>query len=302
MENQNQPKLLEMLTSLDSAGINLVKAPNHKPLILRSAKSMLQSFRAGDWVCLRCSNLNFAFRTECNRCQKQTKKENFLQNISRLTSSNICIEEVKDAIEKEGNEKKLSLPLNLEEEPANIQAPSNQPKERSNSFESCLLLTPEKGSWSVVNDYNVSNSKEETENRESELKPYKSPSKLPSISPILKTLGPMTIESLSTNSRKPSHRKDSELSLGSDSNVKVRAFNEIEEDNALISRINTFVDQGSSIGRPPFLSKSPIIENFKLSNENADFNTTTPLFETQESLIERQLKFWKNLEFSRNAQ
>ena len=25
--------------------------------------------RAGDWVCLKCKNLNFSFRVVCNRCQ-----------------------------------------------------------------------------------------------------------------------------------------------------------------------------------------------------------------------------------------
>lgn len=27
-----------------------------------------QQIRAGDWICLMCSNLNFSFRNECNRC------------------------------------------------------------------------------------------------------------------------------------------------------------------------------------------------------------------------------------------
>ena len=30
--------------------------------------------RTGDWICKKCRNLNFAFRTECNRC-KLPKKE-----------------------------------------------------------------------------------------------------------------------------------------------------------------------------------------------------------------------------------
>ena len=30
--------------------------------------------RTGDWICKKCRNLNFAFRTECNRC-KLSKKE-----------------------------------------------------------------------------------------------------------------------------------------------------------------------------------------------------------------------------------
>lgn len=30
--------------------------------------------RTGDWICKKCRNLNFSFRTECNRC-KLPKKE-----------------------------------------------------------------------------------------------------------------------------------------------------------------------------------------------------------------------------------
>lgn len=26
--------------------------------------------RSGDWVCLKCKNLNFAFRNDCNKCKK----------------------------------------------------------------------------------------------------------------------------------------------------------------------------------------------------------------------------------------
>lgn len=33
--------------------------------------------RAGDWVCHKCNNLNFAFRTNCNRCHL-TKSENLI--------------------------------------------------------------------------------------------------------------------------------------------------------------------------------------------------------------------------------
>ena len=31
--------------------------------------------REGDWICFKCKNLNFAFRTNCNRCHL-TKSEN----------------------------------------------------------------------------------------------------------------------------------------------------------------------------------------------------------------------------------
>jgi len=26
--------------------------------------------RVGDWVCINCANLNFSFRNNCNRCQR----------------------------------------------------------------------------------------------------------------------------------------------------------------------------------------------------------------------------------------
>ena len=31
--------------------------------------------RPGDWICCNCQNLNFAFRTNCNRCHL-TRREN----------------------------------------------------------------------------------------------------------------------------------------------------------------------------------------------------------------------------------
>lgn len=32
--------------------------------------------RDGDWKCIVCQNLNFAFRQECNRCQLVSKEHN----------------------------------------------------------------------------------------------------------------------------------------------------------------------------------------------------------------------------------
>ena len=29
-----------------------------------------------DWVCLKCSNLNFSFRSKCNRCKVQSREDN----------------------------------------------------------------------------------------------------------------------------------------------------------------------------------------------------------------------------------
>ena len=37
--------------------------------------------RHGDWLCLICGNHNYSFRESCNRCQKQTKTQNFDQSL-----------------------------------------------------------------------------------------------------------------------------------------------------------------------------------------------------------------------------
>ena len=34
--------------------------------------------RIGDWVCFNCKNLNFAFRTVCNRCQLKKEQSEML--------------------------------------------------------------------------------------------------------------------------------------------------------------------------------------------------------------------------------
>ncbi len=47
----------------------------------KSAKTSQQSHRAGDWICVKCNNLNYSFRNKCNRCQAQTKKQNLLDNL-----------------------------------------------------------------------------------------------------------------------------------------------------------------------------------------------------------------------------
>ena len=45
-----------------------------------------ETHRAGDWVCILCSNLNYSFRKVCNRCQTQTKRDNLLQSLQLLQS------------------------------------------------------------------------------------------------------------------------------------------------------------------------------------------------------------------------
>ena len=46
-----------------------------KPYLLIGVKKPLTK-RDGDWLCLGCKNINFAFRDTCNRCQQ--KKQEYL--------------------------------------------------------------------------------------------------------------------------------------------------------------------------------------------------------------------------------
>ena len=40
--------------------------------------------RPGDWICVNCQNLNFAFRTNCNRCHlTKTENQKYLQQYSQ---------------------------------------------------------------------------------------------------------------------------------------------------------------------------------------------------------------------------
>ncbi|KRX11119.1 hypothetical protein PPERSA_10886 [Pseudocohnilembus persalinus] len=44
----------------------------------------VNQYRAGDWICLICNNLNFSFRNQCNRCKIQSKKNNYVQNLMMI--------------------------------------------------------------------------------------------------------------------------------------------------------------------------------------------------------------------------
>jgi hypothetical protein len=49
--------------------------------------------RAGDWVCIKCKNLNFSFRVVCNRCQlpkKESQKiyDNYMKNLMSYVKIN----------------------------------------------------------------------------------------------------------------------------------------------------------------------------------------------------------------------
>lgn len=56
--------------------------------------------RSGDWICKNCKNLNFAFRTECNRC-KLPKKE--AVEIQKNKDINVINENKNNTLDSERN-------------------------------------------------------------------------------------------------------------------------------------------------------------------------------------------------------
>ena len=55
--------------------------------------------RTGDWICKKCRNLNFAFRTECNRCKLpkkeameiQKNKDNKIKNVNNISENDTVL-------------------------------------------------------------------------------------------------------------------------------------------------------------------------------------------------------------------
>lgn len=87
MGDMNQLNLLKLLASgtleAEAKGQN-----TQSPLqAAKAAKGQAsQTHRAGDWVCIKCNNLNYSFRNKCNRCQVQSKKQNLLDNLLLINS------------------------------------------------------------------------------------------------------------------------------------------------------------------------------------------------------------------------
>ena len=74
---------------------------NQNDMNLKQKKKEKKNFikKNGDWKCPYCSNINFAFRSSCNRCQlsKQVKltfsqNGNNMQNINNIISNNMNLQ------------------------------------------------------------------------------------------------------------------------------------------------------------------------------------------------------------------
>ena len=103
--NPNSSKFLPMLNlnnNIQSKSQMLINIPeNQQPLFSSNFSYNVDSdnkknkkknrhfaSRAGDWVCFKCNNLNFSFRTNCNRChltksenQRLMYQQNYVQNL-----------------------------------------------------------------------------------------------------------------------------------------------------------------------------------------------------------------------------
>ena len=219
LENK-QPGLKYPSIQLLAAANNQKKVNNtnntNNKLKVKAPKNVTTNVRAGDWVCLVCNNLNFSFRNECNRCQMQTKKQNYIQSLLLIN----------DGSKQEGGSPKRAALRDVTNQQLNTFKPvemlhktkssppqtqnkvertrdftkdiENVPKFNQNRFMSdeasfhsysgfgnMLLVTPPKNKGNrdsiVFKEYFDSNQKV--------FPPYKSPEQLPSMSPMLRKIG-----------------------------------------------------------------------------------------------------------------
>ena len=69
-------------------------------------KTKVFTEREGDWVCLNCKNLNFAFRVECNRChlpKGSTEKKEWEDNTKEKKETHVQKEYKKNHKHKKGH-------------------------------------------------------------------------------------------------------------------------------------------------------------------------------------------------------
>jgi len=173
-------------------------------------KNLNNSVRAGDWICLVCNNLNFSFRNECNRCQMQTKKQNYIQNLLLISDkkpgmtdrpalkdlTNVSIDDAQNPRLNSYNTLNSDQETNYTSSlPPGLS--NHAPKSSNNSqskfddfdfspnygFENAILLTPPR----FNNNANYASPQTELpESNNKLLLPYQSPKQLPSVSPILR--------------------------------------------------------------------------------------------------------------------
>ena len=77
--NKNDNKMNFRQFQLNSSVMNPpMERKKHKPF----------TERAGDWVCYKCKNLNFAFRVMCNRCHlAKNESEKMTENNKKVMSN-----------------------------------------------------------------------------------------------------------------------------------------------------------------------------------------------------------------------
>ena len=140
---------------------SLISFPLNSPFLSSALLPKANNFRAGDWICLSCRNLNFSFREKCNRCFTQSKTCNFAKTQSLL-----------------GDSAKSTL-SNDSMKNSQISGNGGNSWNTEKMMHSPLIRIQGKQDWRVWD--------EESED-EGNMRPYVSPAKLPSVSPIMKTL------------------------------------------------------------------------------------------------------------------
>ena len=66
--------------------INRIQRNNINGFIDEKKKKPLIE-RKGDWSCPKCRNLNFAFRTNCNRCQLSKNEADLIKNFTMMNGN-----------------------------------------------------------------------------------------------------------------------------------------------------------------------------------------------------------------------
>lgn len=193
----SQASLIENSSLQTILNSSLAFDPHSSKCKNKPVKAMNSAVRAGDWVCFVCNNLNFSFRDECNRCQNQTKQQNFLQSLL-LSSTNakpdisaksdrLPFRDITNIQKPLENFEDNSYFFPSSEENTSFDGETKEIFVTNNEtnfdfssnygFENVLLLTPPK----VRGEKN-----QNSENDEEELPAYQSPKKLPSVTEILK--------------------------------------------------------------------------------------------------------------------